>query len=72
MRKLKGTHWYFIPAGLFGGLTAVYAQSAFEWVLRQQLNLICIMFMYAMLSYLNTAWRKLRESEMSEGMVPNA
>ena len=72
MRKLKGTRWYFIPAGLFGGLTAVYAQSAFEWVLRQQLNLICIMFMYAMLSYLNTTWRKLRISEMPEGMKPNA
>ena len=72
MRKLKSTHWYFIPAGLFGGLTATYLQSAFEWVLRQQLNLICIMFMFAILSYLNMNWRKLRASEMTEGRERNA
>jgi len=64
MRKLKGTRWFFIPAGLFGGLTAVYAQSVFEWVLRQQLNLICIMFMFAILSYLNTRWYWLRSAEL--------
>ena len=72
MRKLKGTRWFFIPAGLFGGLTATYLQSAFEWVLRQQLNLICIMFMFAILSYLNMNWRKLRASEMTEGRERHA
>ena len=63
MFKLKGTRWFFIPAGLFGGLTAVYAQSCFEWVMRQQLNLICSMFFFAILSYLNTCWRNLRRLE---------
>ena len=63
MKRLKNTRWYFIPAGLFGGLTAVYAQSCFEWVLRQQLNLICLMFFFAFLSYLNTKWRSLRVLE---------
>ena len=29
-------------------------QSFFEWVLRQQLNLICLMFLFAILSYLNS------------------
>lgn len=63
MGKLKHSPYYFIPAGLFGGLTAVYAQSCFEWVLRQQLNLICIMFFFAILSYLNSRWRWLRVLE---------
>ena len=68
MRRLKGTRWFFIPAGLLGGLTAVYAQSCFEWVMRQQLNLICIMFFFAILSYLNTQWLrflKLHHAEMT-------
>ena len=59
LRRLKGTPWFFVPAGLLGGLTANYLQSALEWVLRQQMNLVCIMFMFAMLSYLNTTWPQL-------------
>jgi len=71
MFKLKGTRWFFIPAGLFGGLTAVYVQSAFEWVLRQQLNLICMMFFFAILSYLNTHWRHLKiiEPELEDTSI---
>ena len=57
MRKLRGTEWYFVPAGLFGSLAANYLQSVLEWVLRQQLNLICLMFVFAMLSYFNASWR---------------
>ena len=53
MRRLRGTEWYFVPAGLFGGLAANYLQSALEWALRQQLNLICLMFVFALLSYFN-------------------
>ena len=52
LRKLKNTAYYFVPAGLLGGLTSNYLQSALEWVLRQQLNLICLMFVFAVLSYL--------------------
>ena len=52
MRRLRGTEWYFVPAGLWGGLTANYVQSALEWVLRQQLNMICLMFVFALLSHL--------------------
>ena len=65
LRRLRGTQWHFIAAGLLGGLTANYLQSVLEWVLRQQLNLICLMFMFALLSYLNTSWRKLAADEAS-------
>lgn len=53
LRRLKGTEWFFVPAGLMGGLTVCYIQSCMEWVFRQQLNLICLMFMFAILSYLD-------------------
>ena len=59
LRRLKGTPWFFIPAGLLGGLTANYLQSFLEWVLRQQMNLVCLLFMYATLSYLATDWQRL-------------
>ena len=52
MKRLKNTEWFFIPAGLFGGFTIIAIQSCFEWVLRQQLNLICLIFMFAIISYL--------------------
>ena len=63
LKRLRGTQWFFIPAGLLGGLTAVYLQGTLEWVLRQQMSLICLMFMFATLSYLNTSWRGLVAAE---------
>ena len=66
LKRLHGTQWYFIAAGLFGGFTANYLQSALEWVLRQQLNLISLMFMFALVSYLNTSWRKLAADKAKE------
>lgn len=69
LKRLRGTQWFFIPAGLLGGLTAVYLQGTLEWVLRQQMSLICLMFMFATLSYLNTSWRGLvaAERKVEEG-----
>ena len=66
IRRLAGTSWYFVPAGLLGGLTANYMQSVLEWVLRQQMNIICLLFMFAILSYLNKDWRRLRELERTK------
>ena len=54
MKRLKNTEWFFIPAGLFGGFTIIAMQSCFEWVYRQQLNLICLMFMFAIISFLDS------------------
>lgn len=58
MRRLRGSEWYFIPAGLFGGLSVNYMQSMLEWVLRQQLNLVCLMFVFAVLTHLWTCDRR--------------
>ena len=67
MRRLRGSEWHFVPAGLFGGLSVNYMQSALEWVLRQPLNLICLMFVFAVLTHL---WsRERRSASLQEGMV---
>lgn len=56
--RMKGDEWFFVPAGIIGGLTIAYIQSCLEWVFRQQLNLICLMLMFATISYLNVKWPK--------------
>ena len=61
--RLVGTRWYFVPAGLLGGLTANYMQSVLEWVLRQQMNIICLLFMFGIIAYLNKDWQRLRDLE---------
>ncbi len=53
LRRTRAASESMIPAGLLGGLTAIYIQSFLEWVLRQQLNLLCLIFAFSLLSYLN-------------------
>ncbi|MBO7683876.1 MAG: hypothetical protein J6T51_04025 [Kiritimatiellae bacterium] len=52
-RRLRGTQYVAIPAGVAGGLVACYLQSCLEWVLRQQMNLILLMFFFALLDHLH-------------------
>ncbi len=61
--RLRHSQLYFIPAGLLGGLLAVFAQSFLEWVLKQQMNFIWLMVFFAVLSYLNRHWRELLAQE---------
>ena len=58
IKRLKGTEWAFVPAGLLGGLTAIYLQSCLEWVLRQQINLFLLVFLFAIISYFNKTYKK--------------
>ena len=64
VKRLAGTPYAAIPAGLAGGLVACYLQSFLEWVLRQQMNLILLFFFYAILDYLNANWRRLRKESL--------
>ena len=57
VKRLKGTPYVAIPAGLAGGFVACYLQSCLEWVLRQQMNLILLMFFFAVLDHL---WKNSR------------
>lgn len=63
IKKLKGSANFYIPVGMLGGLTGVMLQSALEWVLKQQMNLIFLMITFAMLSYLNRYYRKFVAAE---------
>lgn len=63
VKRLRGTEWSFVPAGLLGGLAAIYMQSCLEWVLRQQINLFLLTFMFAIIAYFNTSWKTIRDKE---------
>jgi len=67
MKRLKGTDWGFVPVGLIGGLTAVFMQCCLEWVLRQQVNLFLLVFLFALVSYLNNSWQSLRGNSLPGG-----
>jgi len=67
VRKLKGTPYAAIPAGLAGGLVACYLQSCLEWVLRQQMNLILLMFFFAVLDYLSASRARLAAQPAARG-----
>lgn len=64
-RRLRGTPWAFVPAGLAGGLLAVYAQSCFEWVLRQSLVQFCLVACFALLSHGRDVADAIRRDSLS-------
>ncbi len=68
LKRLRGTEWHFVAAGLFGGLAANYMQSTLEWVLRQQLNLVCLMFVFAIVSHLWTCSKKAKKQNLKIGV----
>ena len=52
VKELRRTNLFYIPAGIVGGLTAVYLQSTLEWVMKQQVNFIQLMILFAALGIL--------------------
>ena len=59
IKTLSGTPYFYFPVGVLGGLTGVMLQSTLEWVLKQQMNFIGLMIVFASISYLNTFCRQL-------------
>ena len=49
---MRRSNFFYIPVGIVGGLTAVYLQSTLEWVMKQQVNFIQMMMLFAVLSIL--------------------
>ena len=66
-KKLSGTYYAAIPAGLAGGLVACYLQSCLEWVLRQQMNLILLMVFFALLDHLSANVSLLKSESKTKG-----
>ena len=72
-RRLAGSSYAAIPAGLSGGFVALYLQSCLEWTLRMQMNLILLFIFYALLDHLNANGRRLvGESKSQTGGANNA
>ena len=63
LKLLRHTEYFYLPAGMFGALTAVFMQSALEWVLKQQINFIWLVTVFAIISFLNKHYRDLIELE---------
>jgi len=62
LRRLRGTPYFYIPAGALGGMTGIFMQSCLEWVLKQQINFMQLVTVFAFLSYLNRHYRELKEA----------
>ncbi|MBR4674965.1 MAG: O-antigen ligase family protein [Victivallales bacterium] len=60
---LRNTRYYYYPVGVFGGMINIMLQSALEWVLKQQMNFILLMAMFAVVSFLNKNYKKLVKRE---------
>ncbi|MBS1370168.1 MAG: O-antigen ligase family protein [Lentisphaeria bacterium] len=63
LKKFARRSEFYIPAGLCGGLTAVYLQSALEWVLKQPVNFVQLMIMFAVISFLRSDYLRHRKEE---------
>ena len=71
MKLLRGTPFFYIPAGALGGMTGIFLQSTLEWVLKQQINFMLLITVFAFLAYLNRHYRELREAAaMQQTSVP--
>ena len=63
VKRLRRTELFYIPAGIVGGLTAIYLQSTLEWVMKQQVNFIQMMILFATLSILVKYCKKFASGE---------
>ena len=64
VKRLRRTELFYIPVGIVGGLTAVYLQSTLEWVMKQQVNFIQMMILFAALSILFKYCKKFAAGEI--------
>ncbi len=62
LKRLRGSPYFYIPAGALGGMTGIFMQSCLEWVLKQQINFMQLVTVFAFISYLNHHYRELVEA----------
>ena len=71
MKKLRNSRYFYLPAGIFGALSGAFLQSTLEWILKQQINFMWLMILFAFLSYLNRHGRELIELD-KQHVTPEA
>ena len=64
VKRLRRTNLFYIPVGIIGGLSAIYLQSTLEWVMKQQVNFIQMMILFAALSILFKYCKKFAAGEV--------
>jgi hypothetical protein len=62
--QLRRTELFYIPAGIVGGLSAIYMQSTLEWVMKQQVNFIQMMMLFAVLGILFKYCKKFAANQI--------
>jgi len=72
LKLLRRTEYFYLPAGVFGALTAVFMQSALEWVLKQQVNFIWLVTIFAIISFLNKHYPELVALDGKKATAANA
>ncbi|MFA6816544.1 MAG: O-antigen ligase family protein, partial [Lentisphaeria bacterium] len=60
LKPLRNTSYFYLPAGIVGGLVGIYLQSALEWVLKQQINYLELMIFFAIIGFLHV---KIKENK---------
>ncbi len=66
MIRLKHTSFFYFPVGVLGGLVNISLQSTLEWVLKQQMNFILLMAVFAVISFMNKNYKKLVKMEQEK------
>ena len=64
MRKSK---YFYIPSGIFGGLSGVMLQSVLEWVLKQQINFLLLIIYFAIISFMKRHTKYLLSNGQPQG-----
>ena len=67
MKRLRNSPFFYVPAGALGGMTGIFLQSSLEWVLKQQINFMLLITLFAMISYLNKHYRELTADGLAAG-----
>ena len=51
-KEMRHSDFFYIPVGVVGGMSAICTQSVLEWVMKQQVNFIQMMIIFATVSVL--------------------
>ncbi|MBQ6534457.1 MAG: O-antigen ligase family protein [Opitutales bacterium] len=60
--RFKRSNGFFMAAGIAGSLVAVYGQSCFEWILKQQTNSYELMIIFAIVAAMTKSWQSYKQA----------
>ena len=63
LKTFRDSQYFYLASGILGGLTGALLQSSLEWILKQQINFLWLMIVFALISFCNTHGRQLLAME---------